>query len=206
MEDILHVYLAEIYEELNIEGVYPTERRNEILSCKSDKVKREKYSAWKLLELAVKKSFGLDFNTLKFKKNESGKWLCDRFYFSLSHSKNAVAVALSTSPVGVDIEIIKEPKNWSVANKILSDFQLEKLNGLFGVNKVEYFILKWTEKESAYKMQNDIPILKINTDTDCGCEFLSKRLEFKNQPYVFTVAGKKVGNLQYFVEYLNDIQ
>ena len=82
-------------------------RDEEILSCNNQTVKKQKFFVWKLLLKGLELS-GINADEIEFFKEPSGKWTADKIHFSLSHSKNALAVAISSSPVGVDIEKIIE--------------------------------------------------------------------------------------------------
>ena len=65
------------------DDIYPRARRDEIARCKSEKVKREKYFAWKLLRKALTDHFNLDFDNLQFAKTANGQWICsDVFVWS----------------------------------------------------------------------------------------------------------------------------
>ncbi len=149
------VYYAQIPKKALITPVYPKERDAEISSCKNEKVKTEKYYVWKLLELAVKNSFNINFNNLNFEKQSSGKWICDGLSFSLSHSHNAVAVAVSNGMVGLDIELLQPPMNAKTYKKILSALEQVEYENLSGDVATEYLINKWTKKESVFKLNGE---------------------------------------------------
>ena len=85
----------------------------------------------------------------KFHKSENGKWACDKCEFSLSHGENAVAVALSRKPVGVDVELIKKPVVDGLEKKILSDAETIEFN--VAEDKTDYLITAWSKKESVFK-------------------------------------------------------
>lgn len=78
-------------------------RDEEICSALNEKVKRQKFFAWKLLQKGLNK---LGFNPLdiEFFKSGNGKWTSNKVNFSISHSEKAVVVAISDLPVGVDVE------------------------------------------------------------------------------------------------------
>ena len=88
-----------IYDE-----VYPPQRAEEIEKTGSEKVRQEKLAVWKLLFVAIERKFGYKPEELKFSKTENGKWICDKLWFSLSHSHGASAVIVSDKPCGIDVE------------------------------------------------------------------------------------------------------
>ena len=56
--------------------LYPKARYDEVMSCKNEKLRQEKYQVWKLLEKAVRECTSLDFDNIKFTKtlNDDGKY------------------------------------------------------------------------------------------------------------------------------------
>ncbi len=130
--------------------IYPAERNLEILGCKNEKVKREKYYVWQLLRLAVKEMFDLEFDNLQFTKLANGQWVCPDFYFSLSHSSGAVAVAISDLPIGVDIEATRHVEA-DMAERFLTDKERECFTALTGSEAESFFLEAWTKKESVFK-------------------------------------------------------
>lgn len=83
-------------------------------------------------------------------------------HISISHSKQLIAVALNTNPIGIDIEVIS-----SRPKKIAQRFLHEQEHGLF-TTEVE-LTSAWTIKEALYKLgcppgisfKTGIRILKI---------------------------------------------
>lgn len=70
-------------------------------------------------------------------------------YFNLSHSKNYVACAVSNSPVGVDIEYIKD-MDWDLAQYCYHGCEYEYI--LNNKNSKKAFYEMWVLKESYMKM------------------------------------------------------
>lgn len=123
-------------------------RTEELSRVANGEVLKGKRATWTLLETAMRHAFGISPSEVDFEKKENGKWECDRFCFSLSHSGKYAAVAVSDVPVGVDIEEIsafekKYPphRRERIKNKILSPNE----------SSDEPLISLWTKKESVYK-------------------------------------------------------
>ena len=148
-----YVYYSVIPEGIGDKHLYPEGRMSEINGCKSDKARREKYWAWILLEHALKDSFNLDIDNLRFAKNDNGKWESDKAFFSVSHSDKLVAVAVSDSAVGVDIEREAELRA-GVETKILTDGEMSEYNELPSAMRALYVIKKWCQKEAIFKRGN----------------------------------------------------
>ena len=150
---LVNVYLAEIPRQGEMGKVYPPARQAEIDAVSNEKVKREKYYVWKLLEHGLYGSFGKKIEDIQFTKHDTGKWTCNQCEFSLSHSHNLVCVAISRAPIGVDIEKI-QPIKTSVVEKILSDKEKMESESICAKEKEAYWIKAWTKKESLFKAQN----------------------------------------------------
>ncbi len=104
------------------------------------------------MEQALENGFGFKLDDLNLHKTETGKWICDKYYFSLSHSKNAIAV--SNVPVGVDIELIAPLKRNGIQRKILSQEELPEFDSLLENDQTDY-LYKWTVKESEFERSDD---------------------------------------------------
>ena len=144
--DTLSVFIAQIPRKTNVTALSHPLRQSQIDSCKSNKVKEEKFYVWKLLEYAVFSLFNKPLTDFNITLDKTGKWLSNGFEFSLSHSNGVVAVAISPYPVGVDVELIKKPKV-NVYGKVFNDKQLIEFNRLPEDEKAEYFITKWANKD-----------------------------------------------------------
>ena len=161
-------------------------RWEEVNACAHERVKREKYFIWKLLEYALQKEFPT-VERFSFQKSDNGKWGCKECFFSLSHSKDALAVAISPRPVGVDIQKLCRPKTNGVLQKITSD---EEQKTYFALEteeeQAEFFTRIWTEKESLFKRLDlpaffpEVPFLEGETVTD--------EVEIRETKYLVTVA------------------
>ncbi len=146
------VYYAKIPERGELKTLFPETRNREIVGAKSEKVKREKHAVWQLLDYALEKELGKSVEDFAFIKTESGKWQTDGVEFSLSHGGRLVAVALSLKPVGVDVEKISA-RSVGAAKKLLSKEEFSDYLVMSDAEKTEYFIRKWTEKESLFKRE-----------------------------------------------------
>ncbi len=148
--------------------IYPPERQAEILACASEKVRKEKYFVWKLLELALLEVCEKRLQELTFSKSEHGKWHCDGVEFSLSHSEKAVCVAVvdcknsysqtdgassydSEFAIGVDLQRIKTVRADGLAPKILTEAELCEYHALDDREKNAFLIHSWAKKESLFK-------------------------------------------------------
>ena len=165
--------------------IFPKERDEEIKACKNKKTRNEKYYVWMLLQNSLKKYFGIDIKNTDIKKEKSGKWTSSMFNFSLSHSKNLVAVGISLKEkIGIDIQerktvdierMIKNDNDIDVENDVLLSIK----EAIFKTRNEENFIPKNIEtKKEKFELFDIISnkeeyILSIKCDEDfrliCGC-------------------------------------
>lgn len=106
-----------------------------------------------LLRFALKKHFKIEGADVEFEVNEFGKPYLKgipEIHFNVSHSGNWVICAVSQSPVGVDVEEIKN-KNLEIAERFYTKEEYESL--LASADKNELFIRYWTLKESYVKAE-----------------------------------------------------
>lgn len=160
-----HVFVANFIDGVETQKVSSNARNLELESVTNKKVKLQKYEVWKLLEHAVKTSLGLSANAVDFYKGDNGKWHAHGFYFSLSHSHGALAVAVSSSPVGVDIELIKQPKPNAV-ERVLTTTEKGAISRLSESERAKALITLWSQKESVFKRNGSGRLSEIQTDKE----------------------------------------
>ena len=89
--------------------------------------------------------------TPSFLYNEYGApYLENGPYFSISHCKQGIAVAVSETPIGIDIEAIR-PFNEGLMRKTMNSEEQTYI--LSSLNPEIEFIRLWTQKEAYVKMQ-----------------------------------------------------
>ena len=116
-------------------------RREYVLSISDVLRRKQSILVFKLLEFCLTKFYLI--NNPIFSENE-GVWLLNDYdvKFSLSHSKNYIAVAISDKDVGVDVEKL-DGKILKLKNKFdyVSDAE----------NLIKALTLEWTKRESLFK-------------------------------------------------------
>lgn len=193
--NLVKVYTAKIPENIEIVDVLPKDRNQEIMSTENEKVKAEKFYAWKLLEHAIFHCFGVSIEDLTFSRNQSGKWLCEKFCFSISHSHGVVAVAVSNKNVGVDIEKFEKPqKN---IERILCLKEKEEYEKLLEDEKWKYLLTAFSKKESIYKKQGKGAFLPSKISTEEENVFV-KNLKFSNSEYILCVCSEIMGEINIY--------
>ena len=124
---------------------FPKKRIEYINSISFPKRRAQSICVWALFERALSKLF-LDGKSFEFDVDKNGKWFekNNAFYFSLSHSKNIVCVAISLEgPIAIDVE--------SCDDKLLG---VEKLFPTIEKNqegKIKLLAKEWTKRECSIK-------------------------------------------------------
>lgn len=108
-------------------------------------------AAYRLLQHALLQEYGINEAPV-FTYGNKGKPLLQGhhdIHFSLSHCHEAVAVALSDHPVGIDIETV-DHYSPEVARHVMSDDEMRQIEA--SAQPQVAFTRLWTMKESFYKL------------------------------------------------------
>lgn len=143
-------------------SIIDAERRQQIDRLRSVNSKKQVVAGEMLLRKAVAKRYGILEETIRFRKNKYGKPYAVglQVEFSISHSGGVVACALSDTPVGIDVEVIR-PIDMHVARFICTSNDLKFLFGHMPAewefsettdcNILTRFFKIWTAKEAFFK-------------------------------------------------------
>jgi 4'-phosphopantetheinyl transferase len=104
------------------------------------------------LRAIATRSFGTAAEQFVLKKNEYGKPYLESypdFHFNISHTKNAIAIAISGSEIGVDIERLREP-DLKIAHRFFTKNEVKYIEA---GDVAERFFEIWTKKEAYIKWQ-----------------------------------------------------
>jgi|GEM_PF-1812600 len=128
--------------------LYATKTYTTGLSVK-DKRKKERQVSRQLLYFAVQQEYDFAKTELEFSIEEGGKpyFIGYPVHFNYSHSAEYAVVALSDTPVGVDIEHFERAVSPRLLERTLATglLQAHEVSGLAPINV-------WTRYEAAYKM------------------------------------------------------
>lgn len=176
--------------------VYPPARQERIDGSAGEHQRRQRYFVWKLLAYAMEKSFGIGLEEQTFSVDENGKWHCGACFFSLSHSRDAVAVAVSDRPVGVDIEGLERTPAPGLEKKILTEQEHLAWISLDEMQKKTYLLEKWCAKESLYKagLCEKFSPRQIETEEYT----VTGTVTVAGQAYAYAVATQQPEQLQIF--------
>lgn len=153
---VLDVYIARVPKKIRLGKISHPERRSEIESVSNERVRLEKYAVWRLLEHALSASFGAKLSDIGAERTDSGRWVSPLYSFSLSHSAGYVAVAVSRSAVGIDIEGGMTAGRLSLAPRVLTPDELSRFSALEGEEeRIEYLGRAWCAKEAIFKRRGE---------------------------------------------------
>ncbi len=126
------------------------ERKKKINSYQNENSKINSLLSELLLRYILKKDYA--FADVDIKTTNLGKPYLNNnsnIHFSISHSANAVAIAIDQSPVGIDIEKIEGP-NTDITN-FFATAEQNYINS--SSDKTSAFYEIWTQKEAYVKMK-----------------------------------------------------
>ena len=163
--------------------VLPQLRRERIQQAQNPKVRDERQAVWRLACFALSKAFGklkeesFVFDDFKIKYND--------VFVCLSHSNGAVAVAVSSNDVGVDIQIVPQKASARVANRALNDE--EKQAFALSRDKELFLTERWAAKESAFKKSGKSIFCPSKTDT---AGVVTKTVTIQNKKYCLALCAE----------------
>lgn len=194
----LKVYIAEVSNSLSIDGIYPEQRYNEIESTKALETKKHKLSAWRLLQSALS-DMDIDIRDVAPYKDESGKWMCtDGPFFSISHSKNLVCVAISSLNVGVDIQSKEKDYGDAFAERILTQSELSEYYALNTPERINYIDRAWCQKESIMKTLNTRSFFPSRIETG-KFQLYFTSLNHREDTYYLSVCSSLLDKIQIII-------
>lgn len=186
---VVHVYVEKFPFDVENDKIVPPEREKEIESCSNLGVRSEKFYAWKLLEKALMRSLGLKLENLGATRNKNGKWECSSCWFSISHSGDLVAVAVSRKPVGVDIEKRDEARfTDALEDKIVTKREASTLRRLKESGRRTALNTLWTKKEAVFKLDGAKSFRPKQIETSKYAS-TTKSIRCGTESYIITVAS-----------------
>ena len=129
--------------------------RERLLAMKNPAAQRNSLSALLCLD-RLSKRMELDGEDLTIIRQKNGKprFASLPYHFSITHSRDLCAVALSSENVGLDLEFIDPSRNVEALSKRF--FSPEEHSRLFeGNNAFENFFTLWVKKEALAKLSGE---------------------------------------------------
>ena len=140
--------------------------------------------SWLMLEELLKP---LGINDLEMNFNAHGKPYLIRYpdvHFNLSHCKNGIAVAVDSSPVGIDIESFHRD-NEALIRRTMNDAEIEAIQT--SPNPTAAFTQLWTQKEAVLKLRGTGIVNDLHGVLD-GKDYLLESHINEEKQYAWTVA------------------
>lgn len=150
---------------------------------KDNKLKQTSLLAWKNLDKHI------DLTKVKFNENGKPYILGNKVCFSLSHSLDLIALAISDKPIGIDVETIMPlPIVRQLAQRLLNKKQLSLYYK--AKDNCVWFAKYWTQHEAHIKLNGD-SISLANFKKELRCNIETKQIRKNNRLYFVSVAQKK---------------
>ena len=130
------------------------QRREKVLAFRHEQGRKLSASAYMLLCKALNDVYGITEKPV-FEYSEHGKPLIvghPEINFNLSHCRSVAACVVSSRPVGIDVEEVREYKD-SLARYVLNDDEYAAV--MSSSSPASEFIRLWTMKESYLKLTGE---------------------------------------------------
>lgn len=137
------------------------QRRSKVLKFRFDSGRLQSLRAYQLLQKAMKEEYGITTPPV-FTEGEHGKPCiegCEDIHFNLSHCNNAVACVVSNTPVGIDVESIKDKIKEDLVRYVFSEKEQSMIYNAKGTDEHGHlltpeimFTRLWTMKEALVKL------------------------------------------------------
>ena len=151
-------------------------------------VRRERYFVWRLLEVASRRSLGLELSDIGLCR-EGERWTSELADISLSHG-GALAVAISGAPVGVDIELLSDGSDGDrLAERFFSDAERAEYYAAPEEERRLAFLRIWTAKEAIFKSQRASVFAPSDVDSRSR-KVYTRILRFGDRDFVLSVASE----------------
>lgn len=154
-----------------------------------------------IVRYVICRKFNINNSKIVFTRNEYGKpYLKDyiNFYFNLSHTRNAIAVAISDKPVGVDIEKVGTAE-LIIANRFFNESEVAYITKTeIDIDKRFYEV--WTKKEAYIKYIGKGLSIPLNS-FDTLDNKVSKQIQtFEKDGYIISACSEYQNQMYEIVE------
>ncbi len=154
MEKLIYLPIPEEHDTEIFESLLPylsSEEREKIGKFHFDIDKQLGLYSNVLIRLTACQDLGITNNNILFERNKYGKPYLKNlpsFHYNISHTRNAIVLAVSDNPVGADIERIQKVK-LDIAKRFFTN--QEETYILNSTNQNQAFFEIWTKKEAYIK-------------------------------------------------------
>ena len=185
---LVDVYIAPLPQGVEMGKLPSKERQKEIDGVTNEQLKKEKYFSFLLLRYALEHSLGVRGGKLTLQKESYGGWQAEDIFVSISHSQNALAVAVSRGgAVGVDIEAVKEKDYGDFVGRFFTQGEKELYLAAKESDRAKHFTAIWTAKEALFKAAHKPAFLPLEVDASQG-GVKTDSIVLEGQEYQWSVA------------------
>jgi phosphopantetheinyl transferase len=194
---LIDVYIAPVPYRHNGGEISPAERAVQIEKVSNPDVRENMVSDWNLLTYGIDRSLGFNMNKVAPLRDENGIWVSDKCYFSLSHTKGVVAVAVSKAACGIDIEPLDRKVDPVIERKILTDTEREEYDKLPEDKKEGYLKRIWTRKESIFKSTYSKSFRPDQTESALD-SCVTNKVEVNGEEFIVSVNTATPKKIRYY--------
>ena len=186
------VYIDEHIDDFDLQAALAEiseQRREQALRFRFERGQRTCVLAYLLLKKALREEYGLTQNPL-FEYGEHGKPSIvghPEIHFNLSHCRQAVACAVSSRPVGIDVESVARYKD-SIARYTMNDEELRLIEA--AEHPEVAFTRLWTMKEARLKLTGEGITDDLKTAL-VGGRWQFTTVECLDSNYIYTVCEER---------------
>jgi len=200
-KDILPLWCAQVQNDAQLKYDFlSVSERARFKKIKRAHKQQEYLLSRALMRTACSTYFNIDANTLVFKERPNAlpiiSPLPENFFYSLSHSKGLIFFAISSLPIGIDIEKRLPRANLlDAAEFFMSCTELKNLLSLTS-DSLTYFYRLWCAKEAYFKslspkQQQNISLQTIDYHSLCTINKGTSLLEKEIDQYCLAVFSQK---------------
>ena len=144
-----------------------------------------------MVRIIVCQMFGLNNSEIVFEKEEHGKPYIkgvNNFHYNISHTRNAIVIAVSEFSVGVDIEKIKKT-DLKIANRFFTINEREYINQN-DQEKDKLFYEIWTKKEAYIKYIGKGLAMSLNSFDVLDSKISNHIYTFEKDDYIISTCSE----------------
>ena len=151
--------------------------------------------------MILHRKFGISNDEIIFGRGKYGKPFVlnfPEFHYNISHTQNAIAVALSCKDVGIDIERISN-KQQKIATRF---FTADEYHYIYGdpTYQDRRFYEIWTKKEAYIKCIGKGLTIQLNSFTVLDTNSELKYQSFLRDNYMISICGEYLSYENYLIE------
>lgn len=189
-ENFCYVVVGKI-KDYQANEILPFFVKQDLKRITNEKVVCQKKAAYGLLHYALLKFLNFNDDFSRITKTKNGKPICENYHFSISHSGDLVAVALSSDNVGIDIENTNKKFNFERLKKVM----LHESEKGITITSPQDLIGLWVKKEAKFKFDGEKTFFP-NQIVTARLVHHTKQFEFNGQVY-FVCAITKETNIKW---------